>query len=126
MVIPRIQCFSYPSAVLVRYMLIIRRNRWGGLKQIYVPSTVFNQGILNLSPAALAVLIVLLQIHKLKPSRARDRDHVATVRVGHKTLITRTGYSQNIITKAIKELTALQFIKVVKSDRKKHGQFATQ
>ena len=107
-------------------MLYIPHTRWGGIRQICVPSAVFKQGTLNLSPPALAVLLVLIQIRKHKPKIARMNETKVTVRVGYKTLIARTGYSQNIITKAIHELTTLQFIQVVKSDRKKHGEFAIQ
>jgi hypothetical protein len=129
-------------------MLIIGSNRWGKIRQIYVPSSIFsrttnkitsrvpaistydsttsnldhladypasnllNDGTLNralcISPSALSLLLVFLQVHKSWPPRVRAAEVVAKVRIEHEKLMQRTGYTKNIITKAIQELTRLR------------------
>ena len=94
-------------------------NRWGTIKQIKVPNSLFNNGI-QLSSAALAVFLVLLQTskHRYIP----DHSLFATVKAGHGLLHERTGYSPNSLSRAIKQLHQSQIIEPNRT-RKKHKQF---
>jgi len=98
------------------------RNRWGRLKQIQVPNAIIQGGTLALNPYSLAVLLVLLHLNKNR--QLRDSQVLASVRVGQEKLIEKTGYSKNIITKAVVELFDKQFIKCL-DHRKKRGEFGT-
>lgn len=66
------------------------------------------------------MLLVLLQISKNRP--VREYESIANVKVGQEKLIERTGYTKNVISKAIKGVQAEAFIEPVKH-RKKYGEF---
>src|ERR1035438_2934817 len=83
------------------------RNRWGKLKQVQVPNAIIQSGTLALNPYSIAVLLVLLHLNKNK--QVRDSQCFASVRVGQEKLTEKTGYSKNVITKAVCELEAKQF-----------------
>jgi hypothetical protein len=58
-----------------------------------------------------------------KGLQGKPSDPVASVTVKHEPLIERTGLSKNVITSAVRELEAQQFIKRAEQ-RKKYGEFA--
>ena len=95
-------------------------NRWGTIKQIHIPHSIIRNGTLILESDALSVLLVLLQISKNKP--VREYEPSANVKVGQERLIERTGYSKNVITRAMKELQDNKVIEPV-THRKKYGEF---
>lgn len=64
--------------------------------------------------------MVLLQICKNRPLKSSGP--IAEVKVGQKTLIERTGFSINTITKALQELEGRRFIRSI-DNRKKSGEF---
>jgi DNA-binding MarR family transcriptional regulator len=98
------------------------QNRWGKLKQIHVPNSIIRDGKLELSSPAIAVLLTLLNQNKNK--QVKDKDVIATVRVGQEKLIERTGFKKNTITKAVNELEEKLYLKRVEN-RKKRGEFGT-
>jgi len=89
---------------------------------VKIPRSIVQHGSLVLNADALSVLIVLLQLHKSR--HLRDSEPLATVKVGHEKLMQMTGYSTNIITRAVKELVKRQLIEV-NENRKKRGEFGT-
>lgn len=95
-------------------------NRWGKIRQVYIPSAVIQDGSLVLKADSLSVLIVLLSLNKIR--QLRDSEPLATVRVGQKKLTELTGYTNNAITKAAKGLGISKFIQIV-PNRKKRGEF---
>lgn len=95
-------------------------NRWGTIKQIHIPTSIIRDGTLILEADALSVLLALLQICKNKP--IKDCDPIANVKVGQEKLIERTGYTKNVISKAIKGLQGQKFIEPVKH-RKRYAEF---
>jgi DNA-binding MarR family transcriptional regulator len=94
-------------------------NRWGHIRQVKVPNAVIQDGLLALDSCSIGVLLILLQINN-RPVKAHDS--LATVKVGHEKLMERTGYSTNVITKAIKGLQNRKFIEVARH-HKKYGEF---
>jgi 5S rRNA maturation endonuclease (ribonuclease M5) len=98
-------------------------NRWGKLRQVHAPNSLFHDETLELTAPSVAVLLVFLQLNKGRP--LKDDQPLATVRIGQKSLAERTGYSKNVITKAIAELEVKLFIKCMGDNRKKYGEFGT-
>lgn len=96
-------------------------NRWGGIQQIHVPDALFQNKALVLQANSLAVLLVLLHIYKNK-AHTGIQPTIATVRVGQEKLIQRTGYSRNIITKAVEQLENARFVATI-PHRKKRKEF---
>jgi len=76
---------------------------------------------LTLKPSPLTILLVLYEI--AKGLQGKNSDPVASVPIKQKLLMERTGLSKNIITSAVRELEAQQFIKRAEQ-RKKYGEFA--
>jgi hypothetical protein len=98
------------------------KNHWGKIRQVQVPVSLIQNGTIILDSDALAVLLVLLQINKNKA--VKDYEPIAKVKVGQDTLMQRTGYSTNVITRAVKGLQNRKFIEPDRH-RKKYSQFGT-
>src|SRR5436309_10221876 len=85
-------------------------NRWGNLPQLQLPSFMMEEGILTLGPAELKVLVALLHIHKSRYKQRRPDDTIATVKIGQKVLMKRTGYSRpGTMSEAVHSLQAAGF-----------------
>lgn len=97
-------------------------NRWGKIRQIHVPNAIIKNGTITLDSNALSVFLALLQINKNKA--VKDYEPFATVKVGQERLMQYTGYSQNVITKAVQGLQDKKFIEP-NTHRKRHGEFGT-
>ena len=115
-------------------MKVFKPTRWGSIKIFQAPCAIFQseplfpsspnlktRPSLTLRPSPLTILLVLYQI--AKGLQGKPSDPVASVTVKHELLIERTGLSKNVITSAVRELEAQQFIKRAEQ-RKKYGEFA--
>ena len=99
----------------------IKRNYWGPIRQFQVPCNIFKRDQLIVGPNALAVLLTLYETAKNR--KATDKQEFASLVISQKRLIERTGYSKNVITKAVRELEAASFIRASAGDRRKYGEF---
>lgn len=96
---------------------------WGRLRQFEIPHSIIQSGTLRLKPAELAVLLVLLETGKAQQS-ARPDAQAVQVRATQKLLATRSGYTKNVITDAVKSLALKGFIRICPS-RKKQGEYGS-
>ncbi len=96
-------------------------QRWGSLKTFQFPGGVFTHGELVLFPSELKVLLVIFK--SVSAKRAAVSEEVATLKISHKTLIERTGYSKNTITKAINGLQQKNLLLRLGQQRRKYKQF---
>jgi hypothetical protein len=90
-------------------------TRWGKLPQLQLPSFIMTDGILMLPTAELKVLVVLLHLHKSRAKRRRRDDTIASVKVGQKVLMKRTGYTRAAtISTAARGLQEAGFIEIMR------------
>src|SRR5450755_1972551 len=111
-------------------MKVFKKTRWGSIRVFQAPCSIFQRQelfpnshsslkappALILSPNALTVLLVLYE--SAKSIQGKPAEPLASVRIKQELLKERTGYSKNIITRAIQDLQDKQFIKF-ESQRKK-------
>lgn len=96
-------------------------NHWGQLYQFQVPHCIVQDGRLILTPKALSILIVLLQL--ARASAGRNRQLSVEVKISHKTLERRSGVCTNTAITAIHELEEKCFLRVTNDKRRKGGLF---
>jgi DNA-binding MarR family transcriptional regulator/5S rRNA maturation endonuclease (ribonuclease M5) len=115
-------------------MKVFKPTRWGSIKVFQAPCAIFQRQALfpnsnsslrapqalMLSPNSLTVLLVLYE--SAKSLHGKSSEPLASVRIKQELLIERTGYSKNIITKAVQSLQDKRFIKF-EGQRKKYGEF---
>jgi CHC2 zinc finger/Toprim-like len=98
------------------------QNRWAGLKQSHLPSTIVADGGLKLPADALVVYAVLLYLHQAKmrgmSPRSRMMEAVAMVKVSQERLMQYTGFSINKITSGTRTLDAYGLISVTHPRKK--------
>lgn len=97
-----------------------RPNYWGRLRQFQVPHGIVKLDTLVLGPSSLVLLLILLKI--ARGSQQRSRQPLVEVKVTSKYLSEHSGYSKNIITRALKDLCEKGFIKSC-PERRRSGQF---
>jgi hypothetical protein len=105
-------------------------NYWGKLKQFQVPTHLFKNNTLGVSPSAAAILLFLYfkargrhkQIQRYpSPRKSEDINIVAS----QKEITQKTGYSRNTVTSAMKELVAKGWLEPPVQRRFKRGELAT-
>jgi DNA-binding MarR family transcriptional regulator/5S rRNA maturation endonuclease (ribonuclease M5) len=115
-------------------MKMFKPTRWGSIRVFQAPCAIFHRQEMFpnsnsslkappasiVSPNALAVLLVLYEC--AKSLKGKPKEPLASVRIKQELLIERTGYSKNIITRAVQELQDKRFIKF-EAQRKKYGEF---
>jgi hypothetical protein len=93
-----------------------QRNRWQGLQQGHLPSSIMATGQLNLTSGELAVYAVLLHFHRNKMAGMkldiRFNEELASVKLSLKTLMKYTGLSINSITDATKGLATHDLVEI--------------
>ena len=90
-------------------------SRWGNLPQLQLPSFMMTDGILTLGAAELKVLVTLLHLHRSRYKQRRHDNTIASVKVGQKVLMKRTGYSREAtISVAVRGLKQAGFIEIVR------------
>jgi hypothetical protein len=105
-------------------------NRWGRLEQFQVPSQIFKNNMLSLSPRATATLIFLYfrakgRSNQLQRQSLRATDKVINIIASQKELSSKTGYSRNTFTLAVKELVAGRWLDPPAQRRVKRGELNT-
>jgi 5S rRNA maturation endonuclease (ribonuclease M5)/DNA-binding MarR family transcriptional regulator len=113
---------------------VFKPTRWGSIRVFQVPCAIFQSEplfpnnpslkaapLLTLGPSPLTILLVIYEI--AKGLQGKHSDPVASVTIKQTLLMERSGLSKNIITSAVRELEAQQFIKRAEQ-RKKYGEFA--
>jgi hypothetical protein len=98
------------------------QNRWVGLKQSHLPSTIVANGGLQLPADALVVYAVLLYLHQarmraLSPIE-RMMEGIARVKVSQERLLHYTGFSINKITSGTSSLGGYGLISVTRPRKK--------
>jgi 5S rRNA maturation endonuclease (ribonuclease M5) len=90
-------------------------SRWGNLDPLQLPSSMMQGRVLSLRPIDLKVLIVLLYLHKSRFRRRKHDETIASVKVGQKALVNRTGCPRAAtISEAVHRLQAAGFIQIVR------------
>ena len=98
---------------------------WGNLRQFAIPSSIFADDRLILKPAPLAVLLVLCQAVKAQTHRRKMKNiRDAECQIDQASLIMLSGYSENVIAKAVTDLQQKNFIKPVPV-RRKDGKYSS-
>jgi hypothetical protein len=105
-------------------------NRWGRLEQFQVPSQIFRDNILSLSPSATATLMFLYfkargRYKQLLRQPLQTGDQYINVIASQKDLSLKTGYSRNTFTSAVKELVAGRWLDHPAQRRFKRGELNT-
>ena len=105
-------------------------NRWGRLEQFQVPSQMFRDNILSLSPRATATLMFFYfkakgRYKQLLRQPLHNRDGYISVIASQKELSSKTGYSRNTFTSAVKELVAGRWLDPPVQRRFKRGELNT-
>lgn len=115
-------------------MKLFKPTRWGTIRVFQAPCSIFqrqelfpnSQSSLEAPPAlilnanALAVLLVLYEF--AKQLMGKPKEPLASVKIKQELLQERTGYSKNVITRALQNLQDNRFIKF-EGQRKKYGEF---
>jgi CHC2 zinc finger len=105
-------------------------NYWGKLKQFQVPTHLFKNNALSVSPSAAAILLFLYfkargrhkQLwHSWRPGKSEEISVVAS----QKEIAQKTGYSRNTITSAMTELVAGKWLDPPTQRRPKRGELGT-
>src|ERR1035441_10706307 len=104
-------------------MKVFPKTRWGSIKVFQAPCAIFERqemftnsnspfkfpSALILSPNALTVLLVLYE--NAKNLKGKPKEPEASVRIKQERIQERTGYSKNVIPRAVQELQDKRFIK---------------
>lgn len=98
------------------------RWHWGNLRKFEIPTAVVKHGRLILNPPALATLLVLAESARAARRRRSHLEPLAEVRMGHRLLAERSGYSKDRITAGLQELEEQGFIKRM-TNRRDRGIF---
>jgi CHC2 zinc finger len=100
------------------------QNRWAGLAQIHLPSSIVADGGLHLPADALVVYAVLLYLHQARMRAMspieRTREGIARVKVSQERLMHYAGFSVNKITSGTRSLEAYGLISVTPDRKKAH------
>ena len=100
------------------------QNRWAGLSQSYLPSSIVADRGLQLPADALVIYAVLLYLQQAKMRGLapieRIREGIARVKVSQERLMNYTGFSINKITSGTASLEAYGLISVTRPRKKAH------
>jgi hypothetical protein len=100
-------------------------NYWGTLDQFEVPYAIVQNERLQLNANALSVLLVFFQVGKAQQrSAASVPKSPVDVKIKQDLIAKRSGFSEDTIRKAVRELTQKNFIRV-QDTRKKHIEFGS-
>jgi hypothetical protein len=105
-------------------------NRWAGLEQFQVPCQIFRDNKLSLSPSATATLMFLYfkakgRCKQLLRQGAPSGDRSINVIASQKEASSKTGYSRNTLTSAVRELVADRWLETPAQRRISRGELGT-